>query len=182
MLGVGRADEGAVDAVLRAYLAVTKRIVIVVSIGVLAAMLAVNGLEIGGRGLFQRSFNWVQEVSIIAAMWVYFFAYGLIAKDEEYIRVDLFANMLGERSRMTIGVFARLATMAFHATVLWFAIETYQFLGLFRTSVLDWPESLFVVPILLGAADILITETIYLYWTLAGRPLPAARQMPTEPE
>jgi hypothetical protein len=28
--------------------------------------------------------------------------------------------------------------------------------------VLDWPESLFVLPLLLAAFDIVVTETIYL--------------------
>ena len=53
--------------------------------------------------------------------------------------------------------------------VAWFAVETYRFLGLFTTSVLIWPESLFVLPILIGAIDIVITELIYLYWALDGR-------------
>lgn len=175
-----RRSAAAVDAVLRSYLAASKRIVATVAIGMLALMVVLNGVEIIGRGGFARSFTWVQEVSIIAAMWVYFFAYGLIAKDEEYIRVDIVANLLGERARRVLTVFARLATIAFHAIVLWFAFETWQFLGLFRTSVLDWPESLFVLPILLGAADILATELVFLFWTLVGRLPPPRPHAPIE--
>lgn len=170
-------EEGsaaAVDAALRAYLAISKRIVAITGVGMLALMVVINGVEIVGRGGFGRSFTWVQEVSIISAMWVYFFAYGLIAKDEEYIRVDIVANLLGDGARHALTLFARVATIAFHAIVMWFAFETWQFLGLFRTSVLDWPESLFVLPIMLGAGDILLTELIYLFWTLVGR-LPAPR-------
>lgn len=170
--------RGGVDTVLRAYLSVTKRIIVAVAVGVLMLMVAVNGLEIVGRGLFQRSFNWVQEVSILAAMWIYFFAYALIAKDEEYIRVDFLANMLSEPRRRAVSILARLVTIGFHATVTWYAVETYRFLSLFRTSVLDWPESLFVLPILLGAADIVVTELIYLRWQLAGAPAPVRRIVP----
>jgi TRAP-type C4-dicarboxylate transport system permease small subunit len=157
------------DTVLRAYLRVTKAIVLGVSIAMLALMLAVDTLEIGGRAFAGRSFAWVQEGAVLAAMWVYFFAYGLIAKDEEYIRVDFFVARLGAGVQAAIGVLSRLFTIAFHATVLWFAIETYRFLGLFTTPVLDWPESLFVLPLLLGAGDIAITELIHLYWHLVGR-------------
>jgi len=157
------------DAVLRGYLVASKRAIVVIAIAMLAFMVAINSLEIVGRGLFNRSFNWVQEAAVLAAMWVYFFAYGLIAKDEDYIRVDFFANRLGPRAQALVGVAARVLTIAFHATVLWFAFETYRFLGLFTTPVLDWPESLFVLPLLLGAADITITELIHLYWQLAGR-------------
>lgn len=173
-------DRRAIDAVLRSYLAVTRRIVVTVSIGMLMLMVMLNGLEIVGRGAFGRSFTWVQEVSIIAAMWVYFFAYGLIAKDDDYIRVDIVTNMLGESVRGALSVLARLTTITFHAIVLWFAFETWQFLGLFRTSVLDWPESLFVLPIMLGAGDILVTELIYLYWALVGRLPPPRPHAPVE--
>jgi TRAP-type C4-dicarboxylate transport system permease small subunit len=166
-------ERGTLYRVLRSYLSVSKRVVLAVSIAALALMVAINGIEIVGRGMFGRSFVWVQEVSIMSAMWVYFFAYGLIAKDEEYIRVDLFANLAGPAAKAITAVFARLATIAFHATVLWFGIEAWRFLGLFRTSILDWPESLFVLPILIGAADILITELIHLRTSLVGpRPEP----------
>src|SRR5262245_56251517 len=126
-----------VDAVLRAYLTVSKAIVLVAAVAMLAFMVAVDSLEIVGRGLFHRSFNWVQEIAVLAAMWVYFFAYGLIAKDEEYIRVDFFASRLGPRAQAAVALVARLLTIAFHATVVWFGIETFRFLGLFTTPVLD---------------------------------------------
>ena len=75
-----------------------------------------------------------------------------------------------------------VSAILFQGLVAWFALETYRFLGLFTTSVLIWPESLFVLPILLGAVDILITELIYLYWVLMRRPLPAPRAMPAAVE
>ena len=169
MVASAQPDESAVDTVLRGYLRVTKAIVLIVSIAVLVLMVGLNGLEIVGRGMFNRSFTWVQEVSILAAMWVYFFAYGLVAKDEEYIRVDFAVNLMGEGARRQIGLVARLLTILFHALVFWLAIEIHRMQSLFTTSVLEWPESLFTVPIILGAADIAITECIYLYWQLAGR-------------
>lgn len=156
------AGRGTLDRVLRSYLVASKRVVLAASIAFLALMVAINGIEIVGRGLFGRSFVWVQEISIMSAMWVYFFAYGLIAKDQEYIRVDLFTNFIRPAAKAAIALFARVATIAFHATVLWVGIEAWRFLGLFRTSILDWPESLFVLPILVGAADILVTELIHL--------------------
>lgn len=170
--------QGAVDAILRVYLDLSRRIVIAVSCAMFAFMVGINGLEIVGRGFFSVSFSWVQEVSILGAMWIYFFAYALIAKNEEYIRVDFAAKLMPEPWQYAVDVFARLATIFFHGLVAWFALETYRFLGMFTTSVLIWPESLFVLPILIGAIDILITELIYLYWVLMRRPLPAPRAMP----
>ncbi len=163
------------DAAFDAYLAATKTIVIAVSVAMLVLMTVVNGIEIGGRAFFARSFSWVQEVSILAAMWVYFFAYALIAKDEEYIRVDFAVDLMGERGQRIAGIVARLFTIVFHGIVVWFGVETFRFLGLFTTSVLAWPESLFVLPLLLGAIDIALTELIYLTRQLAGRETRHAR-------
>src|SRR5262245_61483377 len=87
---------GALDTILGAYLELTHRIVIAVSCAFFAFMVAVNGLEIAGRALFSTSFSWVQEVSILSAMWIYFFAYALIAKNEEYIRVDFAVQFMPE--------------------------------------------------------------------------------------
>src|SRR5258708_639964 len=139
--------RGTVDAMLRAYLDLTRKIVIAVSCGFFALMVAINGLEIVGRAFFSVSFSWVQEVSILSAMWIYFFAYALIAKNEEYIRVDFAAKLMPEAWQHAVDIFARLVTIFFHGMVAWFAVETYRFLGMFTTSVLMWPESLFVLPI-----------------------------------
>ncbi len=180
MTGIQRESApGGADAALRAYLVVTRKIVIAVSCGFFAFMVAINALEIVSRALFGVSYSWVQEVSILSAMWVYFFAYGLIAKNEEYIRVDFAVQHMPESWRRWIDVFARLVTIGFHCVVAWFAIETFRFLGMFETAVLNWPEYLFVLPLLLGAFDIAITELIYFYWQVRGvtpshpHPLPA---------
>jgi len=164
-----------VDAVLRAYLTVTRKIVIVVSCTFFAFMVGINGLEIVSRALFSTSYSWVQEVSILSAMWIYFFAYGLIAKNEEYIRVDFAVQLMPEPWRRGIDIFARLVTIGFHCVVACFAVETFRFLGLFESAVLNWPEYLFVLPLLIAAFDIAITELIYFYWQIAGR-LPAHPQ------
>ena len=105
-----------------------------------AFMAAINGLEIVGRGFFSVSFSWVQEVSILSAMWIYFFAYALIAKNEEYIRVDFAAKLMPEAWQYAVDIFVRLVTIFFQGMVAWFAVETYRFLGMFTTSVLIWPE------------------------------------------
>jgi len=176
------ARGAALDAVLRAYLTVSRLAIVIVAVAMLAFMVAVDSLEIVGRGLFNRSFNWVQEAAVLAAMWVYFFAYALIAKNEEYIRVDFAVKRMPEAWQYAVDIFARLVTILFQGLVAWFALETYRFLGLFTTSVLIWPESLFVLPILIGAVDILVTELIYLYWVLMRRPLPAPRAVPAAVE
>ena len=58
MTGINRdGTRGAVDAILRAYLDLTRKIVIAVSCSFFAFMVAVNGLEIVGRAFFSVSFS-----------------------------------------------------------------------------------------------------------------------------
>ena len=160
---VTRTDEagwrprGALDAMLRAYLAVTRRIVIVVYLRCSCSrfMVAINGLEDRRPRLLLGAFSWVQEVSILAAMWIYFFAYALIAKNEEYIRVDFVARLIcrtrGRAATTSSRGWSRSYSRGWSSV---FAVETSGSSALFTTSILVWPESLFVLPILIGAVDI----------------------------
>jgi TRAP-type C4-dicarboxylate transport system permease small subunit len=131
-------------------------------------MLAINTAEIVHRVLFTRGLNWVQELSIILAMVLYFLSYALIAKDREYIRVELFARLLGPAGRRRLSIATRLLVLVFQAMVAWFAWRTAQFAALFETPVLSWPEWVFYAPVAIGCADIAVTELIHLVWQLRG--------------
>lgn len=126
-------------------------------------MVAINSAEIVYRFTFSRGLNWVQELSIMLAMVLYFFAYALIAKDREYIRIELFARGLGPEGRRRLSMATRLVVLVFHAMVVWYAVKTARFAALFETPVLGWPELVFYLPIALGCADILVTEATY-FW------------------
>ena len=125
-------------------------------------MVVINAAEIGYRFLYSRSLNWVQELSIVIAMTLYFFVYALIAKDREYIRIELFTRLLAPAARARLEIAIRLLVLAFHAMVVWYAVKTAKFSALFETPVLGWSEWVFYAPIAIGSADIVVTELIYL--------------------
>ena len=131
-------------------------------------MVAINAAEIAHRLLFTRGINWVQELSIILAMVLYFFVYALIAKDREYIRIELFSRLFGPRVRRWLAIAIRLVVLVFQAMVAWFAFRSAQFAALFETPVLGWPEWVLLAPLAAGCADIVLTEVIYLVWQLRG--------------
>jgi TRAP-type C4-dicarboxylate transport system permease small subunit len=133
-------------------------------------MVAMNAAEIGYRFLYHRSLNWVQELSIVIAMTLYFLVYSLIAKDREYIRIELFTRLLAPRVRGRLDIAIRLLVLVFHGMVVWYAIKTTKFATLFETPVLGWPEAVFYAPIAIGCADIVVTELIYLRESLWPRP------------
>jgi len=138
-------------------------------------MLAINTAEIAHRVVFTRGLNWVQELSIILAMVLYFLAYALIAKEREYIRVELFARLLGPEGRRRLSIATRLLVLVFQAMVAWFAWRTARFAALFETPVLSWPEWVFYAPVAIGCADIVITEAMFLVWQLRRVELPASQ-------
>jgi TRAP-type C4-dicarboxylate transport system permease small subunit len=133
-------------------------------------MVAINAAEIGYRFLYHRSLNWVQELSIVIAMTLYFLVYSLIAKDREYIRIELFTRLLEPRVRERLDIAIRLVVLAFHGMVVWYAVKTTKFAAIFETPVLGWPEAVFYAPIAIGCADIVVTEFIYLRESLWPRP------------
>ena len=137
-------------------------------------MVAINSAEIAHRLFLTRGLNWVQELSIILAMVLYFLVYALIAKDREYIRIELLARGLGPEARRRLSIATRVVVLSFHAMVLWYAIKTARFAALFETPVLGWSEWVFFAPIALGCADILVTEILYLYWQLRRMEPPRA--------
>jgi TRAP-type C4-dicarboxylate transport system permease small subunit len=157
------------DRLLRGYLTVSRVVILTAATLMFVLMIAVNAVNITMRALNLGDIQWAQEVSILAAMWVYFAAYALIAKEDGYIRIEFIADMFPFPVGRTLQMFARIATIVFHATVFVFTFWALKVVAMFETNVLQWPEFLFYVPLLVGAGDIVITEVIHLMRTLAGR-------------
>ena len=151
-----------------AYLRQSKLAVQTVVTLALAMMVAINAAEILHRVLYTRGLNWVQELSIILAMYLYFLSYALIAKDREYIRVDLLARVLPPQGQRVLAIATRLLVLGFHATLAWYAVTAVRFTSMFETSVLSWPEYVFFLPLAVGCTDIVVTECLFLSWQLRG--------------
>ncbi|MEO8544803.1 MAG: TRAP transporter small permease subunit [Burkholderiaceae bacterium] len=150
------------------YLRVSAAVIEWVAAAVLISMVAINGAEILYRVLFTRGLNWVQELSLVLAMVLYFLTYALIAKNREYIRIELFSTMLSAAGRRAFSMLVRLVVLAFHACIAWYAARTVQFAAMFELPILGWGEWVYYLPLTLGCADIVITESIFLAWQLRG--------------
>jgi TRAP-type C4-dicarboxylate transport system permease small subunit len=168
-----------IDSLFAGYLRLSTAVIRVAAVVAMLVMTAVSALEIGARAFFGISFPWAQEVSVLAAMWVYFFAYALIAKQYDYLRVEFLVALFPPLARRVIGVLVRLIVVLFYAAVGWFAIQAAGFLALFHTDVLELPEYFLVIPLMLGAIDIALTEFIHLLWQLRGRRVPGDETVAT---
>jgi len=140
----------------------------VFSVTVVATMTIINAVNITSRALFGVDFEWTQELLMICAMGLYFLSVALITKANGDIRIDAVLRVLPHGWQSAFGVLARLSALAFQCCVLWFAIDTIGFVSVFRTPVLEISEAVFFVPVIAGAADMAITEAIYLTRQFSG--------------
>jgi TRAP-type C4-dicarboxylate transport system permease small subunit len=169
-----------VDAAAALYLRLSEMLVRSVAMLAIGVMIVAGSIEIVSRGFFNLSFPWTQEVSLLAAMWVYFFAYALVAKHHSYIRVEFLIALLPKPGQWLVLLLTRIFVIAFYVVVGWYGRETIRLLSAFRTDVLELPEYLYVLPLTLGAVDIVVTETIYLVRQLNGRTVPGMETRPAE--
>jgi TRAP-type C4-dicarboxylate transport system permease small subunit len=156
------------EALASAYLRWSGFALGVFSVTVVAAMTIINAVNIFSRALFGIDFEWTQELLMICAMGLYFLSIALITKGNADIRIDAVLRVLPRGWQSAFGVLARLSALVFQCCVLWFAIDTIGFVSVFRTPVLEISEAVFFVPVIAGAADMAITEAIYLTRQLAG--------------
>ena len=130
-------------------------------------MLGVNSYNIFIRTVFERGTMWHHEISIMAAFWIYFAAYGLLSKEDGFIRVEFMVERFAPRVRRWNHILVRLTIITFHVTLLVFCITTYKMVSYFETIYLQWPEYLYYIPLTVGTFDIVVTETIHLLRSLA---------------
>lgn len=160
-----------------AYLRWSGWLINAIAVLALAVMVIINSAEIVWRFSFSRGLNWVQELSVIIAMTLYFLVYAMIAKNREYIRIELLARALPSAGRRWLSIGIRVAVLAFHAMVAWYAAKTTQFAAMFDTPVLGWSEWVLYAPLAVGCSDIVLTEFIYLVWQLRGVDLSGEERM-----
>lgn len=146
-----------------------------IAILVLGTMVAINTAEIMHRVVFTNSLNWVQELSLVLAMTLYFLVYALIAKRQEYIRINLVTRWLRPAGQRRFSMLVRVLVLAFHALVAWYAVRAVQFAAMFETPILGWGEWVYYLPLAVGCTDIVVTELIYLAWQWRGIALPEQR-------
>jgi TRAP-type C4-dicarboxylate transport system permease small subunit len=165
------------DEMFRFYLGASERLVRVVAGLSLLVVTAISALEVGARAFFGTSLNWAQEVSVLAAMWTYFFAYALMAKHYEYLRVEILFGLFPQAVRRVLAVLNRIGVILFFGLISWFGIGQFSFLSLFKTNVLEVPEYVMIIPMVLGAIDVVLTEAIYLVWQLRGEAVPGSAEV-----
>ncbi|MEX0956440.1 MAG: TRAP transporter small permease subunit [Rhizobiaceae bacterium] len=145
---------------IRLYLHWSSRLLALIAGAMFCIMLAVNAYNIAIRSLTAQGLVWHQEVSIMAAFWIYFAAYALLAKERKYITVDFIFDRIGKQIAYIMQCIIVILTLAFHLYLFMLCIEVMESAGFLETPILGWSEQVYVVPLLVGSADIVITELL----------------------
>ena len=142
-------------------------------------MLGANSYNIFMRTLFDQGTMWHQEISIMAAFWIYFAAYGLLSKDDGFIRVEFLVEQFPPRVQYWNFVLVRLVIISFHVSIFVFSIKAVKLITFYETAILQLPEYVFYLPLAIGTFDIIVTEVIHLLRTLAFPEKPPVRDIPS---
>lgn len=158
---------GRLDTVFDAYLKTSGFLLNWNAIVMFCVMLGANSYNMFMRTVFDQGTMWHQEVSIMAAFWIYFAAYGLLSKEDGFIRVEFVVEQLPPGVQYWVFALVRLIVIAFHAILFIFCVNTFKLIGIYETPILQWPEYVLYIPLSVGTFDIVVTEMIHLLRSLA---------------
>ena len=157
-----------IDIFTSKYLQVSALGVICISITMFAIMLIVNSYNIFLRWMFNKGITWHQEISMMAAMWIYFAAFALISKNQGYIRISFIVDRLRPSIKKIVFTINRLLIIGFHTCLLILVITEIKLVSIQRTFILEWPEYFFYIPLAVGTGDIIITELLLFIRHIGG--------------
>ena len=135
-----RGIVGRLDAVFEAYLKTSGFLLNWNAIVMFCVMLGANSYNMFMRTVFNEGTMWHQEVSIMAAFWIYFAAYGLLSKEDGFIRVEFVVERLPAEVQHWVLVLVRLAVITFHTILFIYCVNTFKLIGIYETPILQWPE------------------------------------------
>jgi TRAP-type C4-dicarboxylate transport system permease small subunit len=157
-----------IDPWLKRYLRFSGLVFTWIGIAMFIVMLVSNTWNIVLRWLFDEGITWHQEVSIMAAMWIYFAAYSLIGKTDTYIRIGFFVDRLPPSVSKAINTSVRVWVIAFFIFLSILTVKGIKVIFTHRTFILEWPEYFYYIPLLVGTSDIIVTELVQLIRSFNG--------------
>ena len=126
----------------------------------LCTAVGVNGLNVMLRYVWDAGLVWHQEVALLAAFFVYFPAYSLIAKSQGYIFIEAFLLLVPPRVQHRMVLVNRVFVIAFHAMMFVFCLEAIDLVRNEVTWIIELPESMYFVPLTIASLDIFVTEVV----------------------
>lgn len=157
--------------VLQIYEKITNFVFYILDIFCRAAILMMTALvvlQVVLRAIFKINIPWVEEVVLLAMVWMTFAAMAIGVKEEAHIRIDFFMARFPMVIRKAIVIFGDVVLLLVNIAMIYYGIQLIQFTKISLMPVTQLPSSavFYLIPIASVAACLaLIGKLLGLYKT-----------------
>ena len=126
----------------------------------MAFIIVINIYGIFSRTFLDQPVIYIQELTILGAVWIYFIGMGLVFKVHSDATVDFIVKMMPRRMQLINEIVVDLLSMIFAVLLAW---ATWKFIPYTRgeshvlSFALELPDEIYYYPVGLGAVSIFFT-------------------------
>jgi C4-dicarboxylate transporter DctQ subunit len=145
------------------------------------AMMGLTTVDVIARYVFNSPTLWADEVSSYLLIAIVFLGLAPNVRQDAHIRIDVLTNLVSGRIRAALEVFAYAAGIIFSVLLLlgtWTRFANFYDRGIISDSPLMTPLWLPMVPVVVGAAVLVLTMVVGFFVTMNA--LLTGRDLPTE--
>jgi TRAP-type C4-dicarboxylate transport system permease small subunit len=132
----------------------------------LAGIVCSNAAEVVLRTAFATTLNWIFEVNLLAATWIYFLGVCQVYYKRGDIAVDVLARFLPEGGRIAWSWIVDALSIATFLVIGWYGFKLMELQWPFRTPGVRLPSALYSAPVVIGA----IVMTLHVIAQRASEP------------
>ncbi len=118
---------------------------------ILVAIIAINAAEIVTRSFFSASFDWIHEINLLLANWLYFLGICLIYYRQQDITIDFVLRLFKGALRAPFLIAINLLTIVTLLVVVWYGWELLALQVNYKTMGLGLRNHWFSLPVVVGA-------------------------------
>lgn len=141
-------------SLIASFCAGLERVATATVVALLAAILGINALEIVSRSAFSVSFQWIYEVNLLLASWLYFIGIFLVYRHGGDITMVGLKTVLPATLHGAFDRIVNAVSAAVFALVGWHALAYVQLQWPFKTPGVGIPRAAFTLPLLIGVAAV----------------------------
>lgn len=135
----------------------------------LVLMVLINTMEIVARKLLNYSFFWVQEATILMAVWMIFLAAAYLFYQKSLLHVDNIIEKLPRRYRFVVKLASSLVIGFTLAFIFKYSFVVNELQSSFSSYALQIPSNLFSLPVMVAVGMMLLTLLSDILEQVVGR-------------
>src|SRR5512144_2352977 len=117
----------------------------------LAGIVCSNAAEVVLRTAFATTLDWIFEVNLLAATWIYFLGVCQVYHKRGDIAVDVLARFLPPAGRLAWSWAVDALCIATFSVIGWYAVKLMELQWPYRTPGVRLPSALYSAPVVIGA-------------------------------